>query len=198
MRIKGKKLKVVILQSKDHICSRCGLVPEWNGEPLILQVDHIDGNSHNNAVENLRLLCPNCHSQTPTWCNKNRSNKPKITEDIADKIKKDLDILTCVQIAQKYKVSCTAVMNFLRKNKIKKSVVNTYHKKVNKPVIKEELEYFIANTSIMQVSRYYGISDNAIRKWCKKFNIDTVSGWSMNNLGIKGPSVESLLENRDS
>lgn len=47
-------------------CRNCGL-SEWLGEKLILQVDHVDGDRKNNTLENLRLMCPNCHSQTETW-----------------------------------------------------------------------------------------------------------------------------------
>ena len=54
-------------------CSVCG-INEWQGKPLGLEVDHIDGNSENNAVENLRLICPNCHSQTPTYKAKNKKS----------------------------------------------------------------------------------------------------------------------------
>lgn len=53
-----------------EICSLCGLGPEWRGMPLVLQVDHIDGDHLNNLVENLRFICPNCHSQTDTFCGK--------------------------------------------------------------------------------------------------------------------------------
>lgn len=49
------------------ICSECGQGPEWNKKPLTLQLDHIDGNPCNDAKENLRILCPNCHTQTPTY-----------------------------------------------------------------------------------------------------------------------------------
>lgn len=51
-------------------CSCCGL-KEWLGNPIPLELDHIDGNSQNNKKENLRLLCPNCHALTPTYRGKN-------------------------------------------------------------------------------------------------------------------------------
>lgn len=47
--------------------------PVWNGKPLVLQVDHIDGDHTNNLIENLRLVCPNCHTQTDTYSNKARA-----------------------------------------------------------------------------------------------------------------------------
>jgi 5-methylcytosine-specific restriction endonuclease McrA len=52
-------------------CSCCGLV-DWLGEKLSLDLDHVDVNNTNNLPNNLRLLCPNCHRQTPTWGNKKR------------------------------------------------------------------------------------------------------------------------------
>ena len=53
-------------------CFKCGIV-DWNGEPLSFDLDHIDGNPTRNTRENLRVLCPNCHRQTETWGNRNRS-----------------------------------------------------------------------------------------------------------------------------
>lgn len=58
---------------KQNICEICG-IKEWNGKPLQCQLDHIDGNRYNNNLENLRIICPNCHSQTETFCSKNWKN----------------------------------------------------------------------------------------------------------------------------
>ncbi len=73
LTVESKKRRVVLEQ--DGGCLKCGL-SEWLGQPLVIQVDHEDGNSSNNTRRNLRGLCPNCHSQTKTWCGRNRKEKP--------------------------------------------------------------------------------------------------------------------------
>ena len=56
---------------KQHKCEFCGIT-EWNGQPAPIELDHIDGNRYNNTIENLRILCPNCHAQTDTYRGKNK------------------------------------------------------------------------------------------------------------------------------
>lgn len=50
-----------------EVCGECNLGKEWNKKPITLELDHIDGDSSNNQLANLRWLCPNCHSQTDTF-----------------------------------------------------------------------------------------------------------------------------------
>ena len=66
-KLKDRILKANLIPYK---CSICGIT-EWLGKKLVLQLDHINGNNRDNRLENLRLLCPNCHSQTDTFSGKN-------------------------------------------------------------------------------------------------------------------------------
>tara|TARA_Y100000034_G_scaffold124946_1_gene173822 strand:+ start:4432 stop:4884 length:453 start_codon:yes stop_codon:yes gene_type:complete len=68
-KLRNRLLEEDILEYK---CKICG-ISEYMGKPLSLELDHINGNSRDHKIENLRLLCPNCHSQTPTYRSKKRN-----------------------------------------------------------------------------------------------------------------------------
>lgn len=72
-RISSHKLKLKLINEgiKEHKCEICKLT-EWQGKLIPIELDHIDGNHYNNNLENLRILCPNCHAQTETNSGKNR------------------------------------------------------------------------------------------------------------------------------
>jgi predicted RNA-binding Zn-ribbon protein involved in translation (DUF1610 family) len=61
-----------------YICSECNNEGWWNNKPLTLQLDHINGDKKDNRLENLHYLCPNCHTQTPTYCGKKGKGIKKI------------------------------------------------------------------------------------------------------------------------
>jgi hypothetical protein len=73
-RIPSSRLKRAMRERgvEEH-CALCGIEAVWLGEPLPLEVDHIDGNWRNNRAENLRLLCPNCHSATDSYRGRNKA-----------------------------------------------------------------------------------------------------------------------------
>ncbi len=68
----GQTYRNKALGTYEEKCVGCGIGPEWGGQRLVIEVDHIDGDRSNNNIENLRFLCPNCHSQTETHRGKNR------------------------------------------------------------------------------------------------------------------------------
>lgn len=63
-------MKRYLSETYGYKCAVCG-ISEWNNKRLVLELEHIDGNSENNTLENLCLICPNCHSQTDTYKGKN-------------------------------------------------------------------------------------------------------------------------------
>jgi hypothetical protein len=67
--LKRRLLKQGLLVNR---CSECGLLPEWRGKLLTMVLDHRNGDNTDNRLDNLRLLCPNCNSQQPTFAGKNR------------------------------------------------------------------------------------------------------------------------------
>lgn len=70
-----------VLRQQEHRCKLCGIGEEWNGKPLKLELDHIDGDSTNNKKSNLRFICPNCHQQTPTYKGKHRKTGKTMYSD---------------------------------------------------------------------------------------------------------------------
>lgn len=73
--------KQLLIAKHGNICMVCNN-SEWLGKPIVLELEHIDGNNRNNDAANLKLLCPNCHSQTPTWRKKKTKNvHRKYTEE---------------------------------------------------------------------------------------------------------------------
>lgn len=75
-KLKNKLLREGI---KNNVCERCG-ISEWCSEPINIELDHINGIRTDHRLDNLRMLCPNCHSQTNTYRSKNRVPSEKSEE----------------------------------------------------------------------------------------------------------------------
>lgn len=76
--VSSHRLKKRLIQDglKNHQCEICGIT-EWMNQKVPLELDHIDGNHYNNALENLRIVCPNCHAQQDTNSGKNVKHRKK-------------------------------------------------------------------------------------------------------------------------
>ena len=126
---------------KNAECEICKL-SQWQERPIVLELDHINSNHFDNSLENLQILCPNCHSMlTRERRRKRKSSKPKIRD-----YKKERKGLGRGQPRP-----------------------NT--RKVLRPS-KEELENMIREMPMVRIAEKYSVTDNAIRKWCKYLQID--------------------------
>lgn len=147
---KSQDLKKRLIKEglKEDKCELCGCSNEWNGKLLILQLDHINGNHSDNRLENLRIVCPNCHSQTETFSNK-RNKKRNYCVDCGCEI--SLRSTRCNTCAAKYK--------------------NSFKVKPEDRPSKEELFELIKNNPFTKIGEMYGVKDNTIRKWCKNYGL---------------------------
>lgn len=118
-------------------CFDCKNLGQWNNKPITLELDHINGISNDNRLINLQYLCPNCHSQTPTFRGRNR---------------------------RKVKVKVSDIEPNWRHR------LKPHARKVIRPS-KEKLEILIWQKTFTQLSKELGVSDVAIKKWCKLYGI---------------------------
>ena len=149
-----------------YICSECG-IDSWNAKPLSLQMDHINGCNTDNRLENLRLLCPNCHSQTPTFCRKihantisNRTKESKTGH--APKIRTKAKELRKIKPPRPIKF-CQTCSKQIRNEATTCKACMTRPTKIEWPNC-ETLIAKLAETSYRALGRELGVSDNAIRK----------------------------------
>lgn len=107
----------------EYKCQECGISNKWNGKEIKLELDHINGNHYDNRLENLRFLCPNCHSQTNTYKNRGRNGKKKEKIDKEKIIESIKSSKTISEVLRKNDlINKTANYNLVRKIMIENKV----------------------------------------------------------------------------
>lgn len=197
---KGYKFTNDLIKLRGRKCECCGL-EEWLNKPINLQVHHIDGNGCNCTEDNLQLLCPNCHSYTDNFGTKNIvKQRDKISdEEILTAISNSYSIrevllsLGLSDAGANYsRVKKLLVLNPNIHLKTKDKDVNKCCQRCGKNISntaeycpecshlisrlverpdREKLKYLIRNETFVSIGKYFNLSDNAIRRWCKTENL---------------------------
>jgi len=195
-RVSSKLLTRALIETgRPYECegSECFVNKDWLGKKITLHVDHVDGNYTHNTQDNLRFLCPNCHSQTDNFGSKNKLWAKHLSiKEVKERQKKDYKIwvddnnLTKEELQQlinknglkligkQFKCSESKIIRICKYFNIvlpnsQDRALNT--RKAERPSLEQLIEDY-KTLSMVKIGKKYGVSDNAIRKWFKAYDYD--------------------------
>lgn len=206
--INSHNLKLRLFQDgiKERCCEVCHL-DVWNEKPIPIQLHHLDGNSANNNLSNLQIICPNCHAQTSSYCGRNQTrskyNKIPVPDECLIK-----NIPLCYNPAQVMRsvglslakahyeriakiMIANPGLSFLpkkRSKRVRRALNADPHwrtrpkpdqRKFVRPS-KEELLKMIWSKPMETLAKEIGCNSNSIRKWCKLYGIEwpSIAYWA--------------------
>lgn len=167
--LKKRLYKIGLLKEE---CSKCGNTGVWMNEKISLILDHINGIWNDNRIENLRILCPNCHATTDTYCRKKQYANVKVNniyKKHADR--KNIILEEKIKVERKNKKEKTTCEcgNIIKTKANKCTKCSQFkNRKVERPSL-EILLKEVGDIGYSATGRKYGVSDNAIRKWIKRY-----------------------------
>lgn len=134
-----------------YICAICGQEPIWQGKELTLILDHINGHNHDNRLENLRWVCPNCNQQLDTTGFKQIRTEQKLERKFFCK-------------------KCGKEITRGSKSGLCSQCSNEEKRVCERPS-REELKNLIRSTPFTKIGSKYNVSDNTVRKWCTNYGL---------------------------
>lgn len=140
-----------LLEKVNYKCEKCGwgeINPTTGKVPL--EIHHEDGNYLNNKPENLKVLCPNCHSLTPNYKALNKSDRER------------------GQTRKQYCINCGTEVSY---GAIRCKSCENKNRITIKPVTREELKNLIRKDTFVSIGKKFNVSDNAIKKWCIQYQL---------------------------
>lgn len=154
--IKGQELiKRLVRDGKRELkCQGCG-INSWNGNPIVLQLHHVNGVVNDNREENLEIVCPNCHSQTENWAGRNIQIGRRRKDAPNRKMRKWKCVICGIETYKSKTGKCRKCHRIASR-------------KVERPD-KETLLQMINDSSKCAVARKFKVSEAAIRKWVKQY-----------------------------
>ena len=129
-------------------CSICHQLPIWCNKELTLILDHINGKNHDDRLENLRWVCPNCNQQLDTTGSRNQQKN--IQQNVCVDCGKPITMKSTRCIECSAKARTIQELSFLSREQLKK---------------------LIRTMPFTTIGKQYNVSDNAVRKWCDKYNL---------------------------
>ena len=153
----SKVIRRYLLKKNNYKCELCGW-GEQNPYTLTypLEIHHIDGNYQNNKEDNLQVLCPNCHSLTKDYRGAKTRGTGRQTGYDGRAVKENTCI-DCGMPISKGAIRCRSCAN--------------KHRVQDIGISRDELKQLIRTTPFTTIGKLYNVSDNAVRKWCDKYNL---------------------------
>lgn len=158
---------------KEKKCECC-CNTEWMGKEIPLELHHINGDNTDNRIENLKILCNNCHAQTENF----RRGKSSLSDKRLDRYNKRGEMVPIIKKEKNNKVKkiivCESCGNEV-KNKKNKYCSHTCYlmaTKGKRPEVFELIDKFKEYGSFVKVGKFYEVSDNAVRKWVELYGIN--------------------------